>query len=418
MKYKLFRFLNRYRWALFFAAIGPGIITANADNDAGGITTYSLAGAQFGYGMLWVLFAITISLAITQEMGARMAAVTGKGFGDLIRERFGAKWAAFGILIMLIANLSNTVAEFAGIAASMSIFHVSKYISVPICAVAIAVLVIKLDYRRVQNIFLISGVVYLSYVVSGIMAHPDWNAALKACVVPTVNFSSAYLIMALGVIGTTVTPWGQFFIQSYFVDKRLRIEQINYARVDVYVGSFFTNFIAFFIIVACASTIWVHHLQINEAADAARALMPLAGRFAGVLFAVGLLNASLLSGAVLPLASAYATCETFGWESGVDRRFSEAPTFFTLFAFIIIGSAAVVLIPKMPLIQIMFLSQVLNGILLPIILIFALKLTNDKSIMGDYTNSKIFNFLAQVTIWGLIAITVLLLFSPLFPGAH
>ncbi len=403
----------RYRWALFLAVIGPGLIAANADNDAGGITTYSLAGAQFGYGLLWVLVVITLSLAVTQEMGARMGAVTGKGFGDLIRERFGARWAAFAILVMLIANLSNTVAEFAGIAASLLIFGVPIWISVPISALAVSYLVVKYDYRRVQKVFLISSALFLAYVVSGVLAHPDWHAALANTLRPQVSLSTAYLMMCIGVIGTTITPWGQFFIQSYVVDKRLRTPDLPYAQADVYVGAFFTNFIAFFIIVACAATIWAAKLPINDAADAARALSPLAGRFASVLFAFGLLNASLLGAAVLPLTSAYATCETFGWESGIDKAFREAPVFFGLFIFFIAVSALVVLVPRMPLIKIMFLSQVLNGVLLPIILIFVLKLSTDKTIMGKYTNSRVFNVIAYLTVAGLILITVLLLASPL-----
>lgn len=397
------------------AALGPGLIAANADNDAGGITTYSLAGAQFGYNLLWVLVVITIALAVTQEMGARMGAVTGKGFGDLIRERFGARWAAFAIVVMLVANLSNNVAEFAGIAAALLIFHVSVYISVPICAVAVAFLVIKYDYRQVQRILLISSALYLAYVVSGIMAHPDWHAALAKTIHPHIELSAAYLTMCIGVIGTTITPWGQFFIQSYVVDKRLRADDLAYTQADVYVGSFFTDFIAFFIIVACAATIWVSHKPIENAADAALALKPLAGSFAAVLFAFGLLNASLLGAVVLPLTSAYATCETFGWQSGINNTWKEAPVFFGLFTAFIVISALIVLIPGMPLIEIIFLSQVLNGALLPIILIFVLKLSTDKAVMGNYTNSKAFNTIAIVTIVGLIVMTILLLASPMLP---
>lgn len=408
--------INRNKLVLLFAAIGPGLIAANADNDAGGITTYSLAGAQFGYDLLWVLLVITIALAVTQEIGARMGAVTGKGFGDLIRERFGARWAAFAISVMLIANLSNNVAEFAGIAAALLLFHVSIYISVPISAIAVAFLVIKYDYRQVQRALLISSALYLAYVVSGVMAHPNWSTAFFKTIHPHITLNAAYLTMCIGVIGTTITPWGQFFIQSYVVDKRLREDDITYVQADVYVGSFFTDFIAFFIVIACAATIWVAHKPIIDAADAARALQPLAGVFASSLFAVGLLNASLLGAVVLPLTSAYATCETFGWQSGINNTFKEAPVFFTLFTAFIVISALVVLIPGMPLIQIIFLSQVLNGALLPIILIFVLKLSNDKSIMGKYTNSRVFNVIAVVTIVGLIAMTILLLASPLLPS--
>jgi len=407
------RRLLKHKWVLLFAAIGPGLIAANADNDAGGITTYSLAGARFGYGLLWVLTIITLSLAVTQEMGARMGAVTGKGFGGLIREKFGARWTAFAVCVMLIANLGTTNAEFAGIATSLQIFGVSKYISLPIAAVAIYLLLANFDYRRVQRVFLISSSLYIAYVVSGFLAHPDWTFALKSLVRPTISLKTDYLLMFVATVGTTITPWGQFFIQSFIVDKRLGKEDLKYARADVYAGAFFTDFISFFIIVSCAATIFATGGHINDAADAAKALHPLAGRFASTLFAFGLLNASLLGAAVLPLTSAYATCEAFGWEAGIDKRPSEAPMFFGLFTFFIIASTLIVLIPGIPLLPIMVLSQVLNGALLPIILIFVLLVTNDKAVMGTYTNSRAFNIIATLTTVGLIVMTILLLASPL-----
>ena len=410
------RRLLKHKWVLFFAAIGPGLIAANADNDAGGITTYSLAGAKFGYGLLWVLTVITLSLAVTQEMGARMGAVTGKGFGGLIREKFGARWTAFAIFVMLIANLGTTNAEFAGIATSMGIFGIHKYISVPIAAVAIYFLITRFNYRRVQRVFLISSSLYLAYVVSGFLARPDWSFALKSLVMPRLSLKTDYLLMFIAVVGTTITPWGQFFIQSFIVDKRLSKEDLPYARADVYVGAFFTDFISFFIIVACAATIFATGGHINDAADAAKALHPLAGRFASTLFAYGLLNASLLGAAVLPLTSAYATCEAFGWESGIDKKPSEAPMFFALFTFFIAASSLIVLMPRMPLLKIMVLSQVLNGALLPIILIFVLLVTNDKKVMGTYTNSRTFNIIATATTVGLIIMTILLLLSPFIQG--
>ena len=405
--------LARHRWIMLFAVIGPGLIAANADNDAGGITTYSLAGARFGYHLLWVLTLITLSLAVTQEMGARMGAVTGKGFGGLIREKFGARWAAFPILVMLVANLGTTNAEFAGIATSLQIFGVSKYISVPIVAVIVYMLIAKFDYRRVQKVFLISSSLYLAYVVSGILAHPPWMHALKSLATPTISFKTDYLLMFIAVVGTTITPWGQFFIQSFVVDKRLGKEDLPYARADVYVGAFFTDFISFFIIVACAATIWATHGQINDAADAAIALRPFAGRFASTLFAFGLFNASLLGAAVLPLTSAYATCEAFGWEAGIDKTPKEAKIFFGLFTFFIVASALIVLIPGLNLLLTMVLAQVLNGILLPVILIFVLLVTNDPAVMGEYTNSKPLNVIAIVTVVILITMTLLLLASPL-----
>ncbi len=407
------RRLARHKWILLLAAIGPGIIAANADNDAGGIWTYSLAGAKFGYGLLWVLTIVTISLAVTQEMGARMGAVTGKGFGGLIREKFGARWSAFAISVMLIANLGTTNAEFAGIATSVKIFGGSKYVVIPIAAVAVYMLIAKFDYRRVQKVFIVSSCLYLAYVISGFMAHPDWGFALKSLARPTMSFKTDYLLMFIAVVGTTITPWGQFFIQSFIVDKRLTKDDLKFARGDVYVGAFFTNFISFFIIVACAATIHARGITIQDAADAALALKPLAGSFATILFGLGLLNASLLGAAVLPLTSAYATCETFGWEAGIDKTPRQAPIFYGLFTFFIVVSCLIVLIPGVPLTTLMVLSQVLNGALLPIILIFVLLVTNDKSVMGEHTNSKAFNIIATATTVGLIIMTLLLLASPL-----
>lgn len=409
--------LSKQRLTLLFAAVGPGLIAAAADNDAGGITTYSLAGARFGYGLLWVLILITFSLGVTQEMGARMGVVTGKGFGGLIRERFGARWAALAILVMLVANLFTTVAEFAGIATSLRIFGVPTYISVPIAAVAVYYLMARFDFRRVQQVFLLSGVLYLSYVISGILARPDWSLATRSVIQPEIPWSNtAYLLMFVATVGTTITPWGQFFIQSYIVDKRLNAEDLGYARADVYIGAFLTNFVAFFIIVACAATLWASRMQIDPAtADAgqlALALRPLAGQFASGLFAFGLLNASLLGAAILPLTTAYATSETFGWESGIDKRLREAPIFYGMLAFFIFVAGLIVLVPNLPLLQLMFLPQVLNGVLLPVVLIFVLKITNDPAFMGQYTNSRLFNAVAVVTVIGMIILTALLLASP------
>jgi len=408
---------SRQRLTLLFAAIGPGLIAAAADNDAGGITTYSLAGARFGYGLLWVLILVTFSLAVTQEMGARMGVVTGKGFGGLIRERFGAKWAALAILVMLVANLFTTVAEFAGIASSLRIFGIPVYISVPVAAVAVYLLMVKFNFRRVQQVFLLSGVLYLSYVVSGMRAGPDWHQAVASTLHPIIPLTNtSYLLMLVATVGTTITPWGQFFIQSYIVDKRLDVKDLGYARADVYLGAFFTNFIAFFIIVACAATIWSHRIEIAPDASAAQlavALQPFAQRFASGLFAFGLLNASLLGAAILPLTTAYATSETFGWEAGIDKRFREAPIFYGMLAFFIFFAAVIVLAPNLPLLLLMFLPQVLNGMLLPVVLIFVLKITNDRLVMGKYTNSPLFNVVAMLTASVMILLTVMLLASPL-----
>lgn len=417
----MIRKLSKRKLLLLFAAIGPGLIAANADNDAGGITTYSLAGARFGYSLIWVLLLVTISLAITQEMGARMGAVTGKGFGGLIREKFGAKWAAFAISVMLIANLGTTTAEFAGIQASLSIFGISKYISIPVAAVTVYYLIAKFDFKRVQKVFLISSVLYFTYVISGFMAHPDWSLAAKSIVAPAIPSLSSgmlteYIVMIVAVIGTTITPWGQFFIQSYIVDKRLNADDLPYARADVYFGGFFTNFIAFFIIVACAATLWhsgIHVKPTDDAATLAQALAPMAGRFASTIFAFGLLNASFLGAAILPLTSSYATCETFGWEAGIDKSTREAPIFYGLFIFFIAVSSAIVLIPGLPLLGIMFSSQIINGALLPIILYFALKITNDKDFMKKHVSSRISRIIATVTASVLVLLTIAMIVTQL-----
>jgi len=408
------RHAGKFRLAALFAILGPGIINASSDNDAAGITTYSLAGARHGLALLWVLIPVTISLAVTAEMGARMGAVTGKGLGAIIREKFGARWAAFAILVMLVANFGTTTAEFAGISTSLGIFGMSRFIAVPVGAIAVWLLITRFDYRRVHRVFLISSALYLTYVASGFLAKPDWSHVFESMVRPTISADPNYILMVVAVIGTTVTPWGQFFIQSYTADKRAKPEDLSYLRADVYIGSVFVSFIAFFIILACAATIHRAGLTISEAADAARALMPLAGKFASLLFAFGLLNASLLGAAILPLTSAYATCETFGWESGLDKRPREAPIFFGLFTFFIAAASLVVLIPHLPLLQIMFLPQVLNGILLPIILVFVVKASSDADFMGRYTNSRSFNVIAIITAAVLIILTILLLGAPLF----
>lgn len=395
----------------FFAILGPGIISAAADNDAPGIGTLSIVGARFGYSLLWVLLLITISLGVTQEMGARMGIVTGKGLGALIREHFDIRLTTFAIMAMLIANLGTTVAEFAGIAASLEIFGISKYLSVPIMSVLISLLVIKWSYKRVEKIFLLSAVIYVCYIVSGYLAHPDWGLAARSVFAPSFRMDSAYILAFIALAGTTITPWGQFFIQSYVADKGLAISKIKYEKVEVYFGAFLTDFISFFIIVACAATLWVHKHPISGAEDAARALAPLAGRFASTLFAFGLWNASMLGAAILPLTSAYAACEAFGWESGVDRSFGEAQQFYGIYAFLIIFAALFVLIPGIPLFSLLFISSALNGFLLPIILIFVLILINDKSIMSNHTNSRIFNLVAWITTIVLIVLTVLLLAS-------
>lgn len=396
---------------IFLAILGPGIITATADNDGTGITTYSVAGAKFGYTLLWTLPLMFIFLAITQEIGVRIGAVTGKGLGGLIREKFGLKLAFIAMLAMLIANLGTTMGDFAGVAAAMGLFGVSKYVSIPIVAVFVYFLINKANYRKVRAVFLFSVLLYVVYIISGYLAHPSISTAVRDTFIPTVRFDKSYLVAFVAIVGTTVAPWGQFFIQSYVVDKRIGVEELNYSRADVIFGSFTTVLVAFFIIVACAATLNANHITINTAEQAARALTPFAGKFASLLFGIGLLNASVLAAAVLPLSSAYATSEAFGWEAGIDKTFSEAKNFYFIYIFFIVAGALTVMIPGIPLIPVLYLSQMLNGLLIPIILVFVLLIVNDSEIMGKYTNSKFLNIVAWAIIGMIIAISLLLLVS-------
>ncbi|MBI3594434.1 MAG: divalent metal cation transporter [Nitrospirae bacterium] len=400
----------RRRILLFLSVIGPGIITANVDNDAGGITTYSLAGAHFGYSLLWALIPITIALIIIQEMSARMGAVTGKGLADLIRENYGIRVTFYLMILLLITDLGNTVAEFAGWAAAMEIFGVNKYISVPVGAILIWWLVVKGSYRTVEKIFLIACTIYFTYIVSGWLAHPPWKSILIQTVVPQISFKADYLIMLIGVIGTTIAPWMQFYLQSAIVEKGIDIHQYKISRLDVIVGCIFTDVVAFFIIVACAATLFQNQIRVETAKDAAMALAPLAGKFAAELFAFGLANASLFAASILPLATAYYICEGFGWEAGVNKTFKEAPQFMWLYTGLIVIGAVSILVPNAPLLKIMFLSQVANGIMLPFVLIFMIYLINDPNLMGSYVNSRTFNVIAWITITILIVLTILLSF--------
>lgn len=400
--------------ALFLAVLGPGIITAAADNDGPGITTYSLAGARTGYSLLWMLLLITISLAVTQEIGARVGLVSGQGLGGLIREKFGLKLTTFAMLIMLVANLGTTVAEFAGVAASVEIFGISKYVAVPLAAAVVFLVVLRWGYERIRKIFLLSALLYIVYIVSGTLANPDWAAAVKGTFVPTFKFNRDYLLIFVATVGTTITPWGQFFIQSYVVDKKTTVRELGFTRADVFFGAFITDFIAYFIIVACAATIFATGRSIVDAKDAAVALAPLAGNFASTLFAFGLLNASLLAASILPLTSAYATCEAFGWERGIDQKAGEAPQFYALYTFFIVIGALLVLIPGIPLVPVMFLTSALNGVLLPIILVFVMSIANDREIMGEYVNGPVFNIVAWITIIVIIAMSITLLGAMVF----
>jgi Mn2+/Fe2+ NRAMP family transporter len=409
--------LSWKRILLFLAVLGPGIITSSADNDATGIAGYALAGTQYGFSLLWALVLSTVSLAIIQEMAGRMGAVTGRGLADLIRERFGVRTTVMAMAVLLIANIATTVAEFAGVASAGEILHVSKYLSVPAGALIVWFLVIWGSYRRVERIFLAGSALFLVYVIAGVVVHPDWGAVARASVVPSFHLQAAYLTVLIGMIGTTITPWMQFYQQAAVVDKGIATDDYPYERADIYFGSFVTNFIAFFIIVATGATLFVHHVAINDAGDAAAALRPLAGSFASVLFALGLLNASLLAAAVLPLSTAYAVSEGLGFERGVSRSFRDAPIFLSLYTALILIGALTVLWPRAPLFFLLWLPNVLGGMLLPVILILMLKLVNSRRLMGNYTNGPVRNCVAVVTtavLIGLTAIWLMLTVAGLF----
>jgi NRAMP (natural resistance-associated macrophage protein)-like metal ion transporter len=407
-------FKSRLRGLLiFFAVIGPGIITSNVDNDAAGIATYSIAGAHHGYSLIWSLIPITVALILIQEMIARMGVVTGKGLSDLIRENFGVRITFYLLVTLIFANLGTTIAEFAGIAASLEIFHISKYISVPLGAFLVWTLVLRATYRSVEKVFLMACLVYATYIVSGFMAKPDWIAVKDSLLTPELELSSGGFAMLIALIGTTISPWMLFYLQSTVVEKEVKLENYKYSRADIICGSFMVNIVALFIIVACAATLFEGGIEIHTARDAALALAPLAGKYASVLFAFGLLNASLFAASILPLSTAYVVCEGMGWEDGVNKKFSEAPQFYGLYSLLIFLGAGVVLWPNIPLIPIMFVSQVINGIALPIILVFILILINNKRIMGDYANKKVFNLLAWLAVTILILLSFLLLVSML-----
>lgn len=388
--------------------MGPGIISANADNDAGGITTYSVVGARYGYSLLWMLVLITISLAVTQEMGARMGAATGKGLAALIRENFGVRWTAFGMIATLLANLATSVAEFAGIAAAGELLGVPRWVSVPIAAFLVWLLVVRGSFANVERVFLILSAVYLAYPISAILVGPPWPQVLHQTVTPSFQLSAAYILVFIATVGTTITPWGQFFIQSYVVDKGINPGEYPATRVEVMIGAVITDLVSFFIIVATGSTLFVHGIQITSASEAALALEPLAGPLARELFAIGLANASLLGASIVPLATAYTICEAFGWEASVNRSWREAPAFHSLYAFSIAFGAFIALIPELDLVSAMVLSQDVNGILLVVVLIFAIRLANNRRIMGRFANGRLGNSIAWTTAAGLILLSILL----------
>jgi len=382
----------------FLLVMGPGMITANVDNDAGGITTYSLAGAHWGYGLVWTLVPITIALVVVQEMCARMGTVTGKGLADLIRENFGVRLTFYAMVLLLLADLGNTVAEFAGVAASLEIFHLPRWTTVPVAAAFVWWLVVYGNYRRVEKVFLAACVVYLVYIPSALLARPDLGAALRDTLRPHLVADTAYLVMIVGLVGTTIAPWMQFYQQAAIVEKGVRVEDYRWARLDVVSGCIFTDVVAFFIIVACAATLGQHGAPVESAADAAQALRPLAGAYCAALFAFGLLNASVFSASVLPLATAYSVCEALGWETGVNRRMREAPHFYALYTGLIVLGAGIVLIPRLPLLPVMYLSQVANGVLLPVVLVFMLLLINRRDLMGAHVNGRGMNAVAWLTV--------------------
>src|ERR1700724_1520402 len=407
---------------LFFAVIGPGSITANVDNDANGIYTYSAAGAQFGHMLLWTLIPITIALIVVQEICARMGAVTGKGRSDLIREEFGLRITFFMMLGILVINFGNIVGEFAEIAGSLELFGLSKYITVPVCAVIVWLIVVKGQYKTVEKVFLAASFFYITYILAGFFAQPAWLEALEATIVPPhkeMFLRQDYLYMVIGVVGTTIAPWMQFYLQASIVEKGVTKRQYNASRLDVVTGCIFTDIVAWFIIVACASTLYVHgYHNISDAKDAAQALHPLAGDYAYILFAVGLFNASLFAASILPLSTAYTVCEGLGFESGIGRKFGEAPVFYWLYTLLIATGGAVVLWPGLPLIKIAILSQVVNGVVLPFVLIFMLLLINKKELMGQYVNTRLFNWVAWATTVVMIGLTVAWFWTLRAPCPH
>ena len=412
--------LRHYRThiLIFLALVGPGIITANVDNDAGGIYTYSVAGAGYGYTLLWTLIPITIALIVVQEMVARMGVVTGKGLADLIREEYGFRTTFFLMLLLLVANLGNTVANFAGLASGMSVLGVSRYLAVPTGALIVWGLVVKGTYRMVEKVFLVACVFYIAYPVSAFMSHPDWSKSMIELVRPHFRFHAGYIYMLIGLVGTTIAPWMQFYLQSAVVEKGLKIKNYLHSRWDVIVGCIVTDVVAFFIIIACAATIYASgHREIHDAADAAVALGPLAGQAATVLFAFGLCNAALFASSILPLSTAYSVCEGLGVESGLNKRFHEAPAFYWLYTGLIVISALIVIaLKEESQIPIILMSQVANGILLPFVLIFMLRLSNRVDLMGTYRNTRVFNAIAWTTSVVMIVLTLVFAVSLLFPG--
>jgi NRAMP (natural resistance-associated macrophage protein)-like metal ion transporter len=394
------------RISIFLAVVGPGIITANVDNDAGGLTTYSQAGAHFGLKILWVILPTTILLIMVQEMVNRMGVVTGQGLSDMIRERFGVRFTFYMMLLVLATNFGNVMAEFAGIASAGELFGLPRLVTVPICAGLVWLLVVKGSYKSVEKIFLFACLFYLAYPITFVLLKPDMQVIGQAMVHPQLEFSGPYLAMLIGIIGTTIAPWMQFYQQASVAEKNISIQDYKYSRLDTIFGCIVVNAVAVCIIVVCALTLYKSGLRIEFAADAARGLIPLAGKGSGTLFAIGLLNASLFAASILPLSTAYTICEALGWESGVDKDFETAPQFYVLYTGIIVLGALTILIPGLSLVQVMFWSQVINGLLLPVILVIILILVNNRNLMGHYVNGKVYNVLCWVSVFALALISI------------
>ncbi len=405
------------RLVVLGAIVGPGIITANLDNDAGGITTYSLAGAIYGYRLLWTVIPVALALFVVQEMSSRLGVVTGKGLADLMREQFGVKATFYLMVALLLTNWGNTMAEFAGLAAALEIIHVPRLVSVPIGAVFVWWLVTWGTYRAVEKAFLMASAFYVAYVISGIMAKPDWGNVLVSTVTPSFDMNLPFVVMVVGIVGTTIAPWMQFYQQAAVVEKGISTRNLREARLDVAIGSLMAVLVVWFILIACGATLHKAGIPIRNAADAAHALVPLAGRYAALLFGFGLFNASLFAAAILPLSTAYSVCEGMGWERGIDKKLQEAPWFYGIYTALIALGAGAILVPGVPLLKVLYLSQVANGILLPAVLLFMLILANRRDIMGEHVNSKTFNVVAWVLVGSLIVMTLFLTVATLLGRA-
>lgn len=408
------KILSRWRQLFVILAIlGPGFITSNVDNDAGGITTYSIAGAHFGYRFLWTFIPITFLLILIQEMSARMGVVTGKGLSDLIREEFGVKITFYFLIILVAANYANTVAEFAGVAASLEIFRVGREWSVPIAGILVWLLAVKGTYKSVEKIFLLATLFYAAYIVTGFMAKPDWGEVVRGLTVPKMNFNPGEIGILIALVGTTIAPWMQFYLQSAIVEKDVKIEHLKFSRLDVLAGSVVVSIVAAFIVIACAATLYTQNIRVSTAEEAALALRPLAGDYAAFLFSFGLLNASLFAASILPLSTAYVVCEGMGWENGVNKTFAEAPQFYGLYSLLILLGVLTVIVPGLPLIKVMYWSQVLNGILLPLTLAFMVIIINKPKVMGKYVNKKFVNFVTVTAVGILTFLSLSLVISAL-----